>query len=103
MTVPMPSPGRSRASSRSSSSGSPKCMYRPPLQVPTAVWVRSGTADTVPGASFAFSLVRLPLAGLAGGSGVGIAGLLLVLVGLFLGLVVVAVLAIAGCALHGRR
>src|SRR4051812_26367533 len=48
-------------------------------------------------------LVRLPLAGLAGGSGVGIAGLLLVLVGLSLGLVVVAVLAVAGCALHGRR
>ena len=32
----MPSPGRSSASSRSSSIGSPKCMKRPPLQVPTA-------------------------------------------------------------------
>src|SRR5215218_2670217 len=37
----MPSPGRSSASSRSSSSGSPKRIYRPPLQVPTAVVVRS--------------------------------------------------------------
>src|SRR5918994_6906145 len=37
----MPPPGRSRAASRSSSSGSPKCMKRPPLQVPTAVRVGS--------------------------------------------------------------
>ena len=34
----MPPPGRSNASRRDSSSGSPKCMKRPPLQVPTAVW-----------------------------------------------------------------
>src|SRR5689334_13536514 len=39
----MPLPGRTSASSRSSSSGTPKRMKRPPLQVPTAVWVRSGT------------------------------------------------------------
>src|SRR5687768_1609105 len=32
----MPPPGRSRAASRSSAIGSPKCMKRPPLQVPTA-------------------------------------------------------------------
>src|SRR5689334_15224615 len=37
MTVAMPSPGRSSASSRASSTGSPKCMKRPPLQVPTAI------------------------------------------------------------------
>src|SRR3954471_1579871 len=43
----MPSPGRTRAMKRSSSSGSPKCMKRPPLQVPTAVWVRSATASTL--------------------------------------------------------
>src|SRR5690242_955410 len=44
MTVPMPFPGRSNAVRRSSSSGAPKCMKRPPLQVPTAVWVSSGIA-----------------------------------------------------------
>src|ERR1700742_1740002 len=37
MTVAIPSPGRRRAHSRSSSSGSPKCMKRPPLHVPMAV------------------------------------------------------------------
>src|SRR3954452_19234164 len=36
MTVAMPSPGRSRASSRASSIGSPNRMNPPPLQVPTA-------------------------------------------------------------------
>src|SRR5919198_5634646 len=39
MTVPMPPPGRSSASSRSSASASPKCMKRPPLHVPMAVRV----------------------------------------------------------------
>ena len=42
MTVRMRSSGRSSASRRSSSSGSPKCMKRPPLQVPIAVRVGSG-------------------------------------------------------------
>src|ERR671915_856521 len=42
MTVRMRSSGRSRAARRSSSSGSPKCMKRPPLQVPIAVRVGSG-------------------------------------------------------------
>jgi hypothetical protein len=41
MTVRMPSSGRSSASIRSSSSGSPNFMKRPPLQVPTAVCVGS--------------------------------------------------------------
>src|ERR687891_1063403 len=41
MTVRIRSSGRSRAISRSSSSGSPKCMKRPPLQVPIAVRVGS--------------------------------------------------------------
>src|SRR4051794_25145787 len=40
----MPLPGRRRRISRSSSSGSPKCMKRPPLQVPTAVRVGSSIA-----------------------------------------------------------
>src|SRR5215208_5614025 len=42
MTVRMRSSGRSSAARRSSSSGSPKCMKRPPLQVPIAVRVGSG-------------------------------------------------------------
>src|SRR3954452_6555327 len=37
----MRSSGRSSASSRSSSSAVPKCMKRPPDQVPSAVWVGS--------------------------------------------------------------
>src|SRR5919206_4379701 len=37
----IPSPGRSSASRRASSTGSPKCMNRPPLQVPTATCWRS--------------------------------------------------------------
>src|SRR5580700_9535561 len=37
----MPSPGRSSVCKRSSESGSPKCMNRPPLQVPIAVVVGS--------------------------------------------------------------
>src|SRR3954467_13167970 len=37
----MPPPGRTSASKRSSSSGSPKRMKRPPDQVPTAAGVRS--------------------------------------------------------------
>src|SRR5215216_3357099 len=37
----MPPPGRTSAAKRSSSSGSPKRMNRPPLHVPTAVGVRS--------------------------------------------------------------
>src|SRR5215217_3192735 len=41
MTVRMRSSGRSSAARRSSSSGSPKCMKRPPLQVPIAVRVGS--------------------------------------------------------------
>src|SRR5215210_6803522 len=41
MTVSTPPPGRTSAASRSSSSGSPKRMKRPPLQVPTAVCVGS--------------------------------------------------------------
>src|ERR1700749_3133555 len=45
MTVAIWSPGRRRAERRSSSSGSPKCMKRPPLHVPTAVGVRSGKPD----------------------------------------------------------
>src|SRR3954465_2212507 len=40
----MPSPGRRSAIKRSSSSGSPKCMKRPPLHVPTAVRVGSAIA-----------------------------------------------------------
>src|SRR3954468_14052751 len=43
----MPSPGRRSAISRSSSSGSPKCMKRPPLQVPTAVCVGSRIPATL--------------------------------------------------------
>src|SRR3712207_1585123 len=42
----MPSPGRSSATSRSSSSGSPKRMNRPPLQVPTAACSDCGMAST---------------------------------------------------------
>src|SRR5215207_8644984 len=41
MTVRSRSSGRSSAARRSSSSGSPKCMKRPPLQVPIAVRVGS--------------------------------------------------------------
>src|SRR5919107_5055894 len=41
MTVPIPPPGRTSAAKRSSSSGSPKRMKRPPLHVPTALGVRS--------------------------------------------------------------
>src|SRR5271167_2828906 len=41
ITVSMPPPGRSSAVRRSSASGSPKCMKRPPLQVPMAVLVGS--------------------------------------------------------------
>src|SRR5215217_4226750 len=41
MTVRSSPSGRSSAASRSSSSGSPKCMKRPPLQVPIAVRVGS--------------------------------------------------------------
>src|SRR5438128_1416546 len=41
MTVSTLSPGRSSASRRASSRGSPKCMKRPPLHVPRAVWVGS--------------------------------------------------------------
>src|SRR4051794_29069906 len=37
MTVRIPPPGRRRASRRASSTGSPKCMKRPPLHVPTAM------------------------------------------------------------------
>src|SRR5918998_6946237 len=44
MTVRTRSSGRSNAIRRSSSSGSPKCMKRPPLQVPIAVRVGSGIA-----------------------------------------------------------
>src|SRR4051812_17928978 len=44
MTVAIPWPGLRRAVRRSSSSGTPKCMKRPPLQVPTAVTPSSGTA-----------------------------------------------------------
>src|SRR3954468_11691361 len=40
----MPSPGRRSAIRRASSSGSPKCMKRPPLHVPTAVRVGSAIA-----------------------------------------------------------
>src|SRR5208282_825078 len=47
MTVSMPPPGRSRAARRSSPSGSPKCMKRPPLQVPTAVVVGSMLAPSL--------------------------------------------------------
>src|SRR4051794_20792406 len=91
----MRSPGRSRASSRSSSSGSPKCMNRPPLQVPTAVWLSSGTRRTL-----ALRLVRLALVGCAGRLGVLVA--LGPLVGLFLFDVVVAVLAgVVAMGLHG--
>src|SRR4051812_7666985 len=43
----MPSPGRSSAIRRSSSSGSPKCMKRPPLHVPTAVGVGSRMPPTL--------------------------------------------------------
>src|ERR671914_1335560 len=42
MTVRMRSSGVRSAARRSSSSGSPKCMKRPPLQVPIAVRVGSG-------------------------------------------------------------
>src|SRR5215207_7731383 len=45
MTVRRRSSGRSSAARRSSSSGSPKCMKRPPLQVPIAVRVGSGIRD----------------------------------------------------------
>src|SRR6476660_6985405 len=41
----MPSPGRRRASMRASSIGSPKCMKRPPLQVPTATCCRSAMSS----------------------------------------------------------
>src|SRR6187402_153650 len=44
MTVRRSSSGRSSATMRSSSSGAPKCMKRPPLQVPIAVRVGSGIA-----------------------------------------------------------
>src|SRR3954454_24261108 len=40
----MPPPGRKTAASRSSSTGSPKCMKRPPLQVPTAVCLIAASA-----------------------------------------------------------
>src|SRR3954452_18693077 len=40
----MPPPGRRTAASRSSSPASPKCMKRPPLQVPTAVCVIAASA-----------------------------------------------------------
>src|SRR4051794_1574214 len=43
----MPPPGRRSAISRSSSSGSPKRMKRPPLQVPTAVCVGSRIPATL--------------------------------------------------------
>src|SRR4051794_41246563 len=43
----MPSPGRSSAIRRSSPSGSPKCMKRPPLHVPTAVGVGSRMPPTL--------------------------------------------------------
>src|SRR3954447_20862201 len=43
----MPSPGRRSAIRRASSSGSPKCMKRPPLHVPTAVRVGSGMTRTL--------------------------------------------------------
>src|SRR5829696_7982585 len=49
MTVATPSPGRRSASSRSSSSGSPKRMKRPPLQLPMAVRVGIGLSLYVPG------------------------------------------------------
>src|SRR3954447_11670702 len=44
MTVPIPPPGRRMASRRSSSTGSPKCMKRPPLHVPTAMCSSSAMA-----------------------------------------------------------
>src|SRR5919202_559791 len=47
MTVSIPPPGRSRAISRSSSSGSPNRMKRPPLHVPTAVGVSSRMRATL--------------------------------------------------------
>ena len=42
ITVDTRSSGRSSAAMRSSSSGSPKCMKRPPLQLPIALRVGSG-------------------------------------------------------------
>jgi hypothetical protein len=47
MTVRRRASGRSRASIASSSSGSPKCMKRPPLQDPIAVRVGSVIAPHV--------------------------------------------------------
>src|SRR5687768_13781779 len=55
----MPSPGRSIAARRSSSTGSPKCRKRPPLQVPMAVCPGSLIGETVASA-------------LGGGSGSGL-------------------------------
>src|SRR5829696_6217855 len=49
MTVPIPPPGRTSALKRSSSSGSPKRMKRPPLHVPTAAGVRSAMTPTTLG------------------------------------------------------
>src|SRR4051812_15806239 len=61
MTVAMPSPGRSSASRRASSIGSPKRMKRPPLQVPTATCPSIGmTVAQAPGLAgrAGFALLR---------------------------------------------
>src|SRR4051795_6845885 len=61
MTVSIPPPGRTSAASRSSSSGSPKRMKRPPLHVPTAVGVRSCIPSTLGSARMSCRLGLLAL------------------------------------------
>src|SRR5918996_1104157 len=63
MTVSIPRPGRSSAASRSSSTGSPKRMKRPPLHVPTAVC----PGDRITSESRMFSCLRAAQGGLTSG------------------------------------
>src|SRR5438105_5058234 len=63
----MSSPGRRSATRRWSSSGSPKCMKRPPLHVPIAVWVGCAigldgtTGGMTPLPRFSASQLREPI------------------------------------------
>src|SRR5918995_6722931 len=71
MTVSMPPPGRTSATMRSSSRGSPKRMKRPPLHVPTAVRVGS-IARKIPVVKLTPVSTSLPSACIIGAGSSGI-------------------------------